>query len=108
MNNDNLYVRNDITYFFRNRKVFYFRFNLSQRQIDCDSSVWNVYHTLVENDKCEPLQFLPENLSIKRIALLSCPGSGNTWTRHLIEQASGIYSGSYFSDFRLDRSGNYK
>ncbi|XP_077986097.1 sialate:O-sulfotransferase 2-like [Glandiceps talaboti] len=34
------------------------------------------------------------------IALASFPGSGNTWARHLIEQATGIYTGSIYGRFK--------
>ncbi|XP_070547644.1 sialate:O-sulfotransferase 2-like [Ptychodera flava] len=32
--------------------------------------------------------------SLPKVALLSFPGSGNTWARHLLELVSGIYTGS--------------
>nr|XP_006823242.1 PREDICTED: WSC domain-containing protein 2-like [Saccoglossus kowalevskii] len=32
------------------------------------------------------------------VALSSFPGSGNTWTRHLLELASGVYTGAYSYD----------
>ncbi|XP_077986099.1 sialate:O-sulfotransferase 2-like [Glandiceps talaboti] len=34
------------------------------------------------------------------IALASFPGSGNTWVRHLIEQATGLYTGSIYGRFK--------
>ncbi|XP_077977094.1 sialate:O-sulfotransferase 2-like [Glandiceps talaboti] len=39
------------------------------------------------------------------VALVSFPGSGNTWTRHLLEIASGIYTGSIGNDRGLFRGG---
>ncbi|XP_070574615.1 sialate:O-sulfotransferase 1-like [Ptychodera flava] len=39
------------------------------------------------------------------IMLASLPGSGNTWIRHLIEQATGFYTGSKFSDRKLYEGG---
>ena len=71
---------------------------------------WNkfstkVYRTLAEDSNCEPLLFLPINNKIKKAGLISSPGSGNTWTRHLIEQASGVYTGSVYEDKRLYKSG---
>ncbi|XP_077990685.1 sialate:O-sulfotransferase 2-like [Glandiceps talaboti] len=39
------------------------------------------------------LRFAPPH-SRPLVALASSPGSGNTWLRHLIEQATGIYTGS--------------
>lgn len=35
------------------------------------------------------------------VALVSFQGSGNTWVRHLLEQASGIYTGSIYCDTTL-------
>ncbi|XP_077977254.1 sialate:O-sulfotransferase 1-like [Glandiceps talaboti] len=39
------------------------------------------------------------------IALASFPGSGNTWTRHLIQQATGIYTGSVYRDGDIMKNG---
>lgn len=41
------------------------------------------------------------------IPLLSFPGCGNTWVRYLIEQATGIYSGSVYHDGGLYNHGHY-
>lgn len=38
-------------------------------------------------------------------ALASFPGSGNTWLRYLLQQATGIYTGSVYKDFGLLKSG---
>ncbi|XP_054748431.2 sialate:O-sulfotransferase 1-like, partial [Lytechinus pictus] len=35
------------------------------------------------------------------IALTGVPGSGNTWTRYLLERASGFYTGSVYLDKKL-------
>ena len=37
------------------------------------------------------------------IPLLSLPGSGNTWTRYLLEQATGYQTGSVYGDPSLAR-----
>ncbi|XP_030831390.1 WSCD family member AGAP003962-like [Strongylocentrotus purpuratus] len=42
--------------------------------------------------------------TLPSIALLSYPGSGNTWVRYLIESATGIYTGSIHTDNDLFRS----
>lgn len=39
------------------------------------------------------------------VALASFPGAGNTWTRHLIELATGFYTGSYYFDGSLYNKG---
>ena len=45
--------------------------------------------------------------STKVIMLVSFPGSGNTWTRIVLEQATGIFTGSIFCDRGLRSSGFY-
>ncbi|KAF8766844.1 WSCD family member GA21586-like [Argiope bruennichi] len=39
------------------------------------------------------------------IALASFPGSGNTWIRFLVQQATGILTGSVYRDYSLKRNG---
>lgn len=39
------------------------------------------------------------------MALSSFPGAGNTWARHLIEHATGFYTGSYYFDGTLYNKG---
>ncbi|XP_064101521.1 WSCD family member AGAP003962-like [Macrobrachium rosenbergii] len=38
-------------------------------------------------------------------ALVSFPGSGNTWLRYLLQQATGYYSGSVYKDYALMKNG---
>lgn len=38
---------------------------------------------------CQPLHFIPRAESRPIIALASFPGSGNTWLRYLLQQATG-------------------
>ncbi|KAJ8044698.1 WSC domain-containing protein 2 [Holothuria leucospilota] len=49
-------------------------------------------------------QFMPAG-SMPLVALVSAPGSGNTWLRYLIEKATGIYTGSVYNDKALLRGG---
>jgi len=44
--------------------------------------------------------------SIPTHALVSYPGSGNTWIRYLIEGATGVYTGSIFNDKSILRAGH--
>ena len=37
--------------------------------------------------------------------LVSFPGSGNTWLRHLIQQGTRVYSGSTYKDVSLQMGG---
>lgn len=48
--------------------------------------------------------FLPSRAK-QQIALASFPGAGNTWARHLIELATGFYTGSYYFDGSLYNKG---
>ena len=40
-------------------------------------------------------------------ALVSYPGSGNTWIRYLVEAATGVFTGSIFNDKSILRAGHY-
>ena len=71
---------------------------------------WNksstqIYRTLAEDKKCKPISFLPINNQLKRAGIISFPGSGNTWIRHLIEQATGIYTGSVYHGHKFYNTG---
>ena len=72
----------------------------------CEDSSIKIYQTFSEDDRCKPLRFLPSNVDVKPAVLASFPGSGNTWLRHLLQQASGIYTGSEYSNPHLSKSGN--
>jgi len=39
------------------------------------------------------------------VGLVSYPGSGNTWTRYLLEGATGIFTGSLYNDIHLKKEG---
>ncbi|GJQ80682.1 hypothetical protein Trydic_g9265 [Trypoxylus dichotomus] len=52
---------------------------------------------------CSELRFLePPQVPV---ALASFPGSGNTWLRYLLQQATGIYTGSVYKDYGLLKNG---
>ncbi|XP_056392725.1 sialate:O-sulfotransferase 2 [Hyla sarda] len=63
-----------------------------------------VYQTQVQDNRCMDRRFLP-NRAKQLIALASFPGAGNTWARHLIELATGFYTGSYYFDGSLYNKG---
>lgn len=60
---------------------------------------------LLADKRCLDQHFLPSKAK-ELVALASFPGSGNTWTRHLIELATGYYTGSYYFDTSLYNKGN--
>ncbi len=51
------------------------------------------------NQRCTPMTFQTPDHPI--VALVSFHGSGNTWVRYLLEQATGIYSGAVYCDQSL-------
>ncbi|KAK9412462.1 WSC domain-containing protein 1 [Crotalus adamanteus] len=63
-----------------------------------------VYQTPVQDTRCIDRNFLPTK-SKALVALSSFPGAGNTWLRHLIEHATGVYTGSYYFDGTLYNKG---
>ncbi|KAL1502079.1 hypothetical protein ABEB36_007277 [Hypothenemus hampei] len=57
---------------------------------------------------CSDLKYLPIDPAMgqqKPIALVSFPGSGNTWLRYLLQQATGYYTGSIYRDYGLLKNG---
>ncbi|KAK8728143.1 hypothetical protein OTU49_009136 [Cherax quadricarinatus] len=55
-----------------------------------------------EQGKCGQIQVLfTKRGSLPPTALASYPGSGNTWTRNLLQIASGIFTGSIYNDQQL-------
>ncbi|XP_061163273.1 WSCD family member CG9164-like [Saccostrea echinata] len=49
--------------------------------------------------KCKTPHFSKQALPLT--ALVSFPGSGNTWVRHILQQATGINTGSVYRDYVL-------
>jgi len=84
---------------------FVFSFNWYNLEEICEESSMKVYSTVAEDERCKPLSFFPKHLNYVRTYLSSFPGSGNTWVRHMIEQTSGIYTGSVYNDGALFSSG---
>ncbi|KAE8635321.1 hypothetical protein XENTR_v10002581 [Xenopus tropicalis] len=68
------------------------------------SDYFIVYQTQVQDNRCMDRRFLAAR-SKQLIALASFPGAGNTWARHLIELATGFYTGSYYFDGSLYNKG---
>jgi hypothetical protein len=66
-----------------------------------------IMHKLA-NRQChsyEDMRFFSSDESSRTIALASFPGSGNTWVRLLIEQATGVFTGSVYNDKSLKCTG---
>nr|XP_041630633.1 WSCD family member CG9164 isoform X2 [Drosophila kikkawai] len=58
------------------------------------------FYTALPSDMGAALQSLPA-----LTALASFPGSGNTWLRYLLQQATGILTGSIYKDYGLLKTG---
>ena len=56
--------------------------------------------------KFHEMHFLEQNASRLNVALSSFPGSGTTWLRYLIEQATGLFTGSLECDISLKHVGH--
>ncbi|XP_051540755.1 WSC domain-containing protein 1-like [Myxocyprinus asiaticus] len=80
------------------------RGNQTNRTSTHDLDYFWVYSTPVLDKKCKERTFLPQKSSTL-VALSSFPGAGNTWLRHLIELATGFYTGSYYFDGSLYNKG---
>merc|ERR1711892_825900 len=60
--------------------------------------------TIEATDRCTAVRF-GQTDSFPLTSLTSYPGSGNTWVRYLIEEYTGYYTGSIYSDNNLFRGG---
>ena len=62
-------------------------------------------HTRGRVTWCKPLTYLSPHSGHPRTALASFPGAGNTWVRLLVQQMSGVWTGSIYSDGDLRANG---
>ncbi|XP_005987555.1 sialate:O-sulfotransferase 1 [Latimeria chalumnae] len=76
----------------------------SMTEIPGEENYCLVYQTPVQDTRCTDRRFLATK-SKGLVALSSFPGAGNTWVRHLIEHATGHYTGSYYFDGALYNKG---
>lgn len=56
-------------------------------------------HSSTRTARCRDVTFQEGKNAV--VALTSPPGSGNTWVRYLLEQATGVYTGSIYCDTDL-------
>ena len=69
------------------------------RQTDCSAYTFTKRSC---RDYKEMRFFTKADESYKRkTALVSCPGSGNTWLRLALEEATGVFTGSLYNDKSL-------
>lgn len=62
---------------------------LNGRPVETGGLNLNPTSTLSSDNICEPVLPQLSDVPLPQIGLISFPGSGNTWTRHLIQQVSG-------------------
>ncbi|TFK12875.1 RING finger protein B [Platysternon megacephalum] len=78
--------------------------NFSMAEVPREENYYHVYQTPVQDTRCTDRKFLTTKSKVF-VALSSFPGAGNTWARHLIEHATGYYTGSYYFDGTLYNKG---
>ena len=70
------------------------------RYYQCEpATVGNFAKSAASSEHCKGRRFLDRKSPV--VALVSSPGSGNTWLRHLLEQATGVFTGSIYCDHSL-------
>lgn len=78
-------------------------------QVDKNTNIKhnNKNNTTIEGPKVDPNNSSHQNNSTVSglTALASFPGSGNTWLRYLLQQSTGIFTGSIYKDYGLLKSG---
>ena len=79
-----------------------FNFLLNFGSQSRDSLITPRYSTLHQAPPCPNKEF---GFGFPLAAIISYPGSGNTWLRHLIEKAGGFYTGSVYNDSALINKG---
>ena len=70
--------------------------SLSRYYLCKPSKVLLLPNNTLSRKQCNKRKFLDQTSPI--VALVSFHGSGNTWVRHLIEQATGVFTGSIYCD----------
>ena len=66
---------------------------------------WKTSVVQFGDQKCSQLGTRLSELRLETKCLTSFPSSGNTWLRYLLEGATGIFTGSFYSDVQLTNSG---
>lgn len=62
-------------------------------------------HTRGRVTSCRPMTYLAPHSGHPATALASFPGAGNTWVRLLVQQMTGVWTGSIYSDGDLRANG---
>lgn len=92
-------LKKKITFSKHNGLIYLDHSALSRYYLCAQANVGNFAKNAQSSKQCRERGFLNRNSPI--VALISFPGSGNTWLRHLLEQATGTYTGSIYCDHSL-------
>jgi len=68
-------------------------------------NVFTLFKTSVEDKRCSETKMKNGIGKESTVGLISAPSSGNTWTRYLLEKATGYFTGSVYRDYRLYSTG---
>ena len=85
----------------------YYKYTWQKSTKKSIDEILDEYGSMPRQAKCSILKFGEEKQFFPPIPLLSMPGAGNTWLRHVIQQATGFYTGSIYNDKSL-LLGNFK
>ena len=79
------------------------------RKTFCNGQLDNVTMFTRKCHTDREMRFLTDAEAAKRgiFYLASFPGSGNTWSRLLLEETTGVYTGAIYCDTQLLRSGHF-
>lgn len=87
-----------------------FTLNNSTKSMYPHHGIYQEYYTNITLHyhcvKFQEMRFLEQNASRVHVALSSFPGSGTTWLRYLIEQSTGLFTGSVECDMSLKHVGH--
>ena len=87
---------------------YYFRIGFPAKLLSphFPDSVSSAFDPLQSHVRCRPLDYRDVNSQQDGvIALASFPGSGNTWTRYLLQQSTGIITGDIYMANELIANG---
>ncbi|KAK4326445.1 hypothetical protein Pmani_003047 [Petrolisthes manimaculis] len=72
--------------------------------LERSSKMWAIWEKDDHGSPCR--EYLVRfSKGLPKVQLMSFPGSGNSWTRYLLEASTGIFTGSVFNDSRIFKTG---
>ncbi|KAK3874889.1 hypothetical protein Pcinc_020207 [Petrolisthes cinctipes] len=72
--------------------------------LERSNNMWALWETDDPGSPC--MEYLVRfSKGLPEVQLMSFPGSGNSWTRYLLEASTGIFTGSVFNGHRIYKTG---